>query len=399
MEDFFDKLAQNQLHYEQLWDLLLIFTSLIGVILLHFILRKLLIKITSRIAQRTETEWDDWLIQEKFFHHLVGFIPLGLVRYFENTIREINEGAGKITHVVVQMIAIWFATHLITSINRVVVKYAEKRGKQNIIAVTNLIQFANIMIYVFGSILGISVLLNLDLNTIFTGLSAITAVVILIFKDTITGFISSLQIANSNIVKIGHWITLDAYNADGVVEKINLFNTRIRNFDKTIVTIPTSAIMQGSMKNWNAMAQSNTRRIKRSILLDVNSFRFLTQEDFARLSELPLLKEYVATHLNTSDESLDKKPTNVGALRHYLEYYLASRPDISPVSKDTTLVRQLEMTTQGLPLQVYCFTTSSVWREYERIQSDLFEHVLTVVSLFDLRLYQQYDFSMKNSKS
>ena len=388
----------NGITLDQIQGLLIILASLVGVIVLHFVLRKFLIKITSRIARKTATQWDDWLIEERFFHHLVGFIPLGLIRYFEHQIAEISSGMGSAIHMLVRLVTIWFVTHLITSVNRVFVKYVEEKGNYNIIAVSNLTQFANILIYAFGLILGISAVLRLDLNTIFTGLSAITAVVLLVFKDTLTGFVSSLQIANSKIVRIGHWVTIDQYNADGVVEKINLFNTSIRNFDKTIVTVPTSTIMQGAVKNWNSMAQSNTRRIKRSILLDVNSFRFLNADDWAHLGELTIMHDYINKRKTGGETQTDKRPTNIGAFRYYLEQYLSSRGDISPANRDTTIVRQLEMTTQGLPLQIYCFTNSSKWVEYERIQSDLFEHILTVVKIFGLQLYQLNHISSPTDK-
>lgn len=225
-----------------------------------------------------------------------------------------------------------------------------------------------------------------------------TAVIMLVFKDPIMGFVSGLQLSTYDLLAVGDWVEMPKYNADGDVLEIGLTKVKIQNWDKTIVTIPTYALMSDSFKNWRGMQESGGRRIKRSINIDVSSIRFLAEEDYNRLLKAHLITNYLE-HKNAEIEEFNKALnvdtsfgvngrhlTNVGTFRAYLQSYLENNPNIR--NDMTLMVRQLAPTAEGLPVEIYCFTNTTKWAEYEGIQADIFDHVYAVVPEFGLRAYQ-----------
>ena len=231
-----------------------------------------------------------------------------------------------------------------------------------------------------------------------TGLGAASAIILLIFKDTILGFVASIQVSINDMVRIGDWVTFDKFGADGDVIEINLATVKVQNFDKTITTIPTYALISDSFRNWRGMMESDGRRIKRAIKVKQDSVRFLNDTDLERLKQIQLISEYIGTRQNdierfNASHNVDKSVpingrnlTNIGLFRKYIESYLMNHPAIN---KDMTLmVRQLEPTGQGWPIELYTFSADKRWENYEHIMSDIFDHIVSSVSYFDLELFE-----------
>jgi miniconductance mechanosensitive channel len=239
-------------------------------------------------------------------------------------------------------------------------------------------------LFVF-TVVGICVIFGIKGTTIVGSLGAITAVLVLVFRDTILGFVTGLHVATSKNLKVGDWMSIPKYSIEGNITEINLLTTKITNFDKTVSTIPTYDLMTTEIKNMQVMSESNTRRIKKSIYFNINSFKFLTDEDIERLKEINLISDYLeerTSEIRKEKESLIHKEkivngrqlTNIGVFRYYAQMYIENDPDID--KEGTRMVRQLDITPQGLPLEIYCFANDSQWERFEQIQADIFDHLL-----------------------
>lgn len=248
-----------------------------------------------------------------------------------------------------------------------------------------------------SAIIAICVISGISGTTIVGSLGAITAVIVLVFRDTILGFVTGLHVATSKNLKVGDWIGIPKYNLEGNIQDINLLTTKIQNFDKTISTIPTYDLLTTEIKNIQVMTESNTRRIKRSIIFNINSFKFLNEEILEKLSKVNLIKDYLEfkkSEMSEQRKLIDnpellingKQLTNIGVFREYVFNYLKNNPHID--QEETILVRQLENTPQGMPLEIYCFTNDSQWANYEDIQADIFDHLLVASKEFDLEVIQ-----------
>lgn len=246
-----------------------------------------------------------------------------------------------------------------------------------------------------SAIIAICVISGISGTTIVGSLGAITAVIVLVFRDTILGFVTGLHVATSKNLKVGDWIGIPKYNLEGNIQDINLLTTKIQNFDKTISTIPTYDFLTTEIKNIQVMTESNTRRIKRSIIFNINSFKFLNEEILEKLSKVNLIKDYLEfkkSEMSEQRKLIDnpellingKQLTNIGVFREYVFNYLKNNPHID--QEETILVRQLENTPQGMPLEIYCFTNDSQWANYEDIQADIFDHLLVASKEFDLEV-------------
>ncbi|CAH0284806.1 mechanosensitive ion channel family protein [Chryseobacterium sp. WG14] len=275
--------------------------------------------------------------------------------------------------------------------------FAIKQDFYKIMALNALSETVKILgIFIF-TVVGICVVFGIKGTTIVGSLGAITAVLVLVFRDTILGFVTGLHVATSKNLKVGDWVSIPKYNMEGNITEISLLTTKITNFDKTVSTIPTYDLLTTEIKNLQVMSESNTRRIKKSIYFNINSFKFLTEEDIERLKEVNLISGYLKEKSaeikkeNSSLEHQDKvvngrQLTNIGVFRYYAQKYIENEPD---VDKDgTRMVRQLDITPQGLPLEVYCFANDSKWERFEQIQADIFDHLLVASKEFDLEVMQ-----------
>ncbi|WP_284218899.1 mechanosensitive ion channel family protein [Agaribacter marinus] len=371
----------------------------IGAILMWAGVRILFLWKVTRIVSVTKTNWDDYLLQVGFFRRLAHLFP-GLFLYYTNTNFNLETSAAYAfiyfsasLYLIVTSFLVLQA--LISGIDKIyqASEYAKKAP------ITGFIQVARLLVTIMMIFLIISLLIGQSPIYLLSGLTAIAAVLLLIFKDTILGFVAGIQIAANRMFNEGDWIEIAKYGVDGDIKEIGLTVVKVQNWDKTIATIPTYALTTEPVKNWRGMTKTGGRRIKRSINIDMKSVVFASKEDLSRWSKYNFLEKYLhrkslelaEDEKKTESEKRDlvnaRKLTNLGTFRAYVDNYLKEHPF---VHKDfTCMVRQLKPSEVGLPIEIYCFTTTTEWIAYENIQSDIFDHILSVMPSFGLRVYQR----------
>lgn len=362
---------------------------------------KIFYTIIKRIAKRAKSEWDNIFFHRKLFRKIVRLLPAIVVyvlfpHFFADYPFWVNlvKTFASIYMVVVVVISI---NALLNAVNDIYQKFDISKDKP----IKGYIQVFQILVYLFAIILIISFLINKNPLFLLGGLGAFMAILILVFKNPIEGFVSSLQLSGNNMVRIGDWITMEKYGADGDVLEITLASVKVRNFDNTIVNIPTYAMINNSFQNWRGMQESRGRRIKRSVYIDMNSVIFTDENLLNKLRKFRLIKEYI----NKKQEAIDKynseisidddyptqyygrRQTNLGIFRAYLEEYLKNHPNVN--NKMLLMVRQLEPSGKGIPLEIYAFAKTTDWVKYESIQSDIFDHLISIVPEFKLRIFQE----------
>lgn len=244
-------------------------------------------------------------------------------------------------------------------------------------------QALQILVWVVGTILAISVTFDQTVTVLLSGLAGMTAILALVFKDSILGFVAGIQLSGNDMLRMGDWIDVPQYGASGTVDEIGLTTVKVRNFDKTISTVPSYSLVSQSFRNWRGMTEFNARRIKRSLRLDMNQVRVLAEHDVARLRNIPLLENFWADRDSAKDTN---QLTNLSLYGDYVKYYLAHHPDIS--HNKLTMVRQLEPDAKGLPIEIYCFCSDINWPHYESVQWQIIDHALAVLPSFDLKAFQ-----------
>jgi miniconductance mechanosensitive channel len=273
----------------------------------------------------------------------------------------------------------------------------QRRADAHMHPIKGYVQVGKLVIYILATILMIAVLIDRSPLILLSGIGAMAAVLMLIFQDTLLSLVASVQITSNDIIRVGDWVEIPQLNADGAVIDIALHTVKVQNWDKTITTIPTKRFITDAFKNWRGMQESGGRRIKRSLFLDQNSVRFLSDEDCVRLGSFRILKPYLDSKLaeinawnqdaHAGAESVNaRRVTNIGTFRAYVEQYLRHHPGIH--QEMALMVRQMPLSAEGLPLELYCFTNVIVWVEYEGIQSDIFDHLLAILPEFGLRVFQ-----------
>jgi miniconductance mechanosensitive channel len=369
----------------------LIILVLTGII---YLLSRLAMKITHKIIIKSKVTWDDFMIKRKVVKSLV---PLpGLLFLYQFTSYFSHSGAvlAKIVSAVIIVILLTFFNNLLNAMNDIYKTLEISRGK----SIKGFIQVLVIILYILGLLIVISVFINTNPLVLISGLGAMTAVLMLIFKDTILSFVASVRITTSDIIQIGDWLEVPKFEADGDVIDISLYNVQIQNWDKTITNIPTYKLIDDSFKNWRGMQEAGGRRIMRNITLDISSVKFCDDEMIAKFEKINYLKEYIAkkkqelidyNKTNNVDNSVlvnVRRMTNLGTFRAYISSYLHHHPHIH---KDLIfLIRQLEANKDGVPIQIYVFVNQIAWVKYEGVQSDIFDHLLAVVPEFGLRVFQ-----------
>lgn len=364
----------------------------------NFIAKRYILKSLTYVITRSKTKWDDAILHQGAPNRLAHLAP-ALVIYvltpfaldgMETTIAVIR-GATQIYMIIVLMLV------LDSVLNTVEEIYRGFRASKEI-PIKGFIQISKIALYFVSAIFVISILLNKTPFFLLSGIGALTAVLMLIFKDAILGFVAGIQLAANKMVANGDWIEMPKYGADGDVLEVTLTTVKVQNWDKTVTTIPTYALISESFKNWRGMQESGGRRIKRAVNIDMNSIRFCNEEMLERFGKIQYISEYIETkkaELEEFNKSIKadnaslangRRMTNVGTFRAYVKAYLLNHPMIS--KEMTFLVRQLQPTENGLPIEVYVFSRDKVWANYEAIQADIFDHILAVVPEFDLRVYQ-----------
>ena len=375
--------------------LLAIIGSSFGIFL---ILRILVFPALKRIAKKTNTIIDDLFLEKKFLNRLsfvAVFTFLNGIVFTEFSIDLMNSEVGQ--RIISSFLAIFLGltlNELLSILNNASSKYDALKDRP----IKGYIQIVKIILNAFIFIIVFAILSGQSVTYYISGLGALTAVLLLVFQDTILSFVASVQIGQNNIINNGDWIEVPEYGADGDVIDIALHTVKVQNWDKTITSIPTSKIISTSVKNWRGMSEFGGRRIMRSITIDISSIKFLSIQDIENLKNIPPIKSYLEEKIkevemfnnessNDASQIEQRNLTNIGTFRAYVENYLRQNESLDTQNM-TFLVRQLAPTNQGVSIQIYTFTKTTDWVEYEKIQSDIFDHLLAVLHKFDLRAYQ-----------
>ncbi len=378
--------------------LALLLALLLIAFIVDFITKRLLHRFSSGIAKRTKTNFDDILITNKLPRNIAHIIPLVILIEFVPQVFSDFENAEDIIEKTLKVIAIVLTLRIIRSLLNSVKDYLKTLTRYKDKPIDSYIQVFMIFAWILGIFSIFAIITGISFLKFATTLGAASAVILLVFKDTILGFVASIQVSINDMVRIGDWITFEKYGADGDVTEINLATVKVQNWDMTITTIPTYALISDSFKNWRGMKASGGRRIKRSVIIKASTINFLTKADIERFKKI----ELVSTYLDNSSKEIEKHNddnnndksvlingrnlTNFGVFRKYLQTYIENH---SAINKDMTLmVRQLAPTAQGIPMEVYAFSSDQRWENYEYIMGDIFDHVLAAVKYFDLEIYE-----------
>ena len=351
-----------------------------------------------RWAASSRVAWDDILTRHGVFSRLAHLIPAAVVYYGIHLVPGLGAGVrtlvANVAAASMMLLCVMAFSAALAAADDIYRRYPVSRERP----IKGYIQVAQIIVYLIGGVLVLATLLQRSPLLFLSGFGAMTAVLLLVFRDTILSFVASIQIATNDMLRVGDWVEMPNYGADGDIVDIALHTVKVQNWDKTITTIPTHRFISESFKNWRGMSQSGGRRIKRAIPIDTSSIRFLTEEEVERFSRFALLAEYIAKKLEdvrqanaalTAEGKAEvnaRRLTNVGTFRAYLRNYLLSYPRLR---RDMTLlVRQLPPGPYGLPIEIYVFTNVTEWNAYEEIQADIFDHIFAIITEFDLRVFQ-----------
>jgi miniconductance mechanosensitive channel len=378
--------------------IVLLIVLIISAVFMDFIIRKIIVKLFTQFAARTKTNFDNLLVKNKAPRNIAHIIPLLIVlqltpsvfidfTYFENIIQ-------KGLQVFTIILFLWVARSLLNTLK----DYFKSLPRLNDKPIDSYIQVFMIFAWVVGVLSAFAIITGIEFIKFITTIGAASAVIILIFKDIILGFVASIQVSINDMVRIGDWITFEKYGADGDVTEINLSTVKVQNFDKTITTIPTYALISDSFKNWRGMESSEGRRIKRSLSIKLDSIHYLSKNELDRLKKIQLISTYLQTRQSDIDtynknNKINKELllngrnlTNIGVFRKYVETYIENH---SGTNKEMMImVRQLAPGTQGIPLEIYAFSSDKRWKNYEYIMADIFDHIIAAVPYFNLEIFE-----------
>jgi miniconductance mechanosensitive channel len=384
----------------QLFKMVLLFVIMVlAAVILWWIGQQIINRVLERVIRKTSTDWDDVLLEQGVFRKLGHIVPASVVSELTPIVFSDYPGVipaiEQVTDAFVMLIIIRIIVAFISAMSIFLHRSPKFKDKP----IASFTQLAKIIVWSIGGIALFGIVIGKNPITIFTALGAVSAVLILVFKDTILGFMASIQLTINDMVRIGDWVSVPQYGADGDVIEINLTTVKVANWDKTISTVPTYSFVSDSFKNWRGMEESGGRRIKRAVYLKISKVKFCDQEMLDRFSKMALVKDYIAQRQKeidtyNSEKLIDTKSsvvngrrmTNIGILRAYILNYIKQNPDIN--QDMTCMVRQMEASEKGVPLEVYCFSAIQAWVDYERIQSDMFDHIMAAVHQFDLEIFE-----------
>jgi miniconductance mechanosensitive channel len=378
------------------------FLLLVLAILISYVLwratRKILITLIHTLAKKSKTKWDDYLMKHRFFNALAHLVPFFIMEAMVETVfvnfPAIKDLLLRVMDILIVLIILYSILRFLNAARSILKEMQSLKDKP----IDSYFQLTKIVVSGFLVILMISIALDVNPLVTLTSMGALTAILILVFKDTILGFVGSVQLASNDMIRVGDWVTMEKYGADGDVTKINLATVKIQNFDKTITTIPTYAFISDSFKNWRGMKDSDGRRLMRSIHIKIQSVKFCSEEMLNRMGEIELIRSYIdqkeqeileynrTNDINKTVLLNGRNQTNLGVFSHYVNCYLKQSEDIN--SNMTLMVRQLPSTSNGVPVQVYAFTKTKDWPEYERVMANIFDHLLAAVPYFDLEVFE-----------
>ena len=368
-------------------------------LLADFISRRILVSIIHAAVKRTKATWDDYFFEQKVFKGLAHLVPAAIVF---NSLAYILSDVPRMIPYFEKAVVVYTLILVVTVVNRTLralENWLSQNEKYTNTPIRTISQVVRLLAFFGAAIALISILTGTSAGAILGAFAGTTAILILVFQDSIKGLLANFQIHMYDLVKVGDWITFSKYGVDGDVLSIDLTTVKVKNFDKTVSTVPATAFVQDSFVNWRGMSESGARRIKRNIHIDITSIRHLDEGLMDALKEIDL----IATFMNKRQGEIDndnagkdmkgasllngRRQTNIGLYRKYIESYLSNH---SGINNDFTLmVRQLQPTTEGIPIEVYCFTATTEWAVYEGIMSDIFDHLYAATRHFDLALYQK----------
>lgn len=367
-------------------------------VVLHLVLHRVVLRMLMRFADGSKREWPRVLVHRNFFNRLALAAQGVVVQAQMRLWMEEGAFARGVIEVGTNVWIVLFVMLAIFSLLDGVGDIAQRSVRGRHLPLRGVFQSVKLIGAILGGVLIVSLLVGQSPAILLSGLGAMTAVLMLVFKDPIMGLVAGIQLSANNMLALGDWLEMPKYGADGDVIDIALTTVKVRNWDNTITTIPTYALISDSFKNWRGMSESGGRRIKRSVMIDSTSVRFISREDVERLHRGHLLAKYLdtkMTEIEQFNQSLGndwdcpmngRRLTNIGTFRAYLNAYLQAHPQIH--KEMTLMVRQLEGGPNGIPMELYCFTTTTRWVEYEAIQGDIFDHIFAVLPEFGLRVHQ-----------
>lgn len=363
-----------------------------------YISKRIIVVAINRIFLKTKAEWDDALVHRGVFNKLAHIVPGIIINVaapyafgdFPEWIPAVQIG----TDIFIVVIIVWSVNSVLTSISDILSGVKALKDKP----LNSYSQLAKVIVFLIGAVLIFSMLIGQSPLAFLGAMGAATAVILLIFRDAILGFVASIQMSVYDMIRVGDWVSMPKYEADGDVLAINLTTVKVQNWDKTITTVPAYAFIQDSFKNWRGMSESGGRRIKRAMHIKISSIKFCDGAMIDRYSRIALIRDYVAQRqqeietynakheVDQSELINGRRMTNVGVFRHYAESYLRANPKLN--KEMTMMVRQLEPTEKGLPLEIYCFSSDKAWVNYEGIIADIFDHLLAAIPAFELEIFE-----------
>lgn len=366
--------------------------------ILDYLFKKLFIIFLAIVATKTQSSFDDFLVANKTAKYLAHLVPL---LFIYKTVPIVLENFNyweylfeKGIKIYIIILSLWITRSVFNSLR----DYLKQKPRFSDKPIDSYIQVIMLFLWLFGIVSFILILFDVSKTTLLTTFGSISAIIILIFRDTILGFVASISVSVNDMVRIGDWITMEKFGADGTIIEINLSTVKVRNFDNTTTTIPTYSLISDSFKNWRGMIDSDGRRIKRYILIKANSVRFIENEELEKFKKIQHLTSYIEHRQSDIDKfnlhnGVDKSVivngrnlTNLGLFRKYINQYILSHPGIN---KDMTLmIRHLQPTENGIPLEIYCFSKDKTWINYEHIMADIFDHIIASLPYFDLEVFE-----------
>ena len=373
--------------------------------ILDYLFKKLFIIFLAIVAARTKSSFDDFLVANKTAKYLAHLVPLLFIYKTVPVILKnftyweyIFEKGIKIYIII---LSLWITRSIFNSLR----DYLKQKPRFSDKPIDSYIQVIMLFLWLFGIISFMLILFDVSKTTLLTTFGSISAIIILIFRDTILGFVASISVSVNDMVRIGDWITIEKFGADGDVVEINLATVKVRNFDNTTTTIPTYSLISDSFKNWRGMLDSDGRRIKRHVLIKANSVRFIQTDELEKFKKIQHLTSYIEHRQadidkynanNNIDKSIivnRRNLTKLGLFRKYINQYILSHPGINKEMQ--LMVRHLQPTEKGIPIEIYCFSKDKTWLNYEHIMADIFDHIMASVTHFDLEIFE----SITNQKN
>jgi miniconductance mechanosensitive channel len=367
---------------------------ILASILSYIIVKSFFLKIIIRFVKKNKFEWDDALLDRKVFHKLSLIVPALVIYSMASIFTNYYDLIQRLVLAYILIVVIFVINAVLDSVDDIYRKYPISKVRP----IKGFLQVVKIVLSIILGIVIVAYLMGKSPIILLSGIGALTAVFSFIFKDSILGLVAGIQLTSNDMLRIGDWIEMVNYGADGTVIDITLTTVKVRNFDMTYVTVPAYSLMSNSFKNWRGMSEAGGRRIKRSIYIDVKSIKFCTEEMIEKYKKINFLKEYIKSKekeieqynaknkINSNNPVNRRNLTNIGTFRIYIENYIKNHPKIH--SNMIQMVRQLAPGEHGLPLEIYAFTNDTNWVNFERAQSDIFDHILAVAKEFELRVFQ-----------